>query len=176
MSESPWPLKPLAELFKINGEQTFPAAHPCHEFVHYSIPAWDANGQPLVELGAAIESNKTAIKSESVLVSKLNPRKPRVAVIQRVEQRFCASTEFICYQPKRAAECLSFWGAYFSTGDFSRRLERVAIGSTNSHTRANPKETLSWLVPDPDSAEKEKIAEVFAVLNTTIQQTEAIVE
>lgn len=145
------------------------------EFVHYSIPAWDATGGPAIELGAQIESNKTAIFSPAVLVSKLNPRKPRVAVVPTPAERTCCSTEFICYQPKQSYENLSFWAAYFASTDFSARLARVAVGSTNSHTRAAPKETLKWLVPEVPSVQQQKIAQIFDTLDTAIHETEAII-
>ena len=141
----------------------------------YSIPAWDATGGAVIELGSQIESNKTAITSPSVLVSKLNPRKPRVVAVSTPKERTCCSTEFICYQPKQSSEDLNFWADYFTSADFSARLARVAVGSTNSHTRAAPKETLKWLVPEVPSIQQQKIAQVFDTLDTAIQETEAII-
>ena len=170
-----WPKRPLGDIFRISGDQVSPMAFSKAEFVHYSIPAWDATGGPAIELGNQIESNKTAILDASVLVSKLNPRKPRVVAVPAPTARTCCSTEFICYQPKRASEDLSFWAAYFASTDFSGRLARIAVGSTNSHTRASPKETLKWLVPEVPPHEQRKIAQVLDLLNSTIHETEAIV-
>lgn len=170
-----WPKRPLGDIFRISGDQVSPMAFSNAEFVHYSIPAWDATGGPAIELGNQIESNKTAILDASVLVSKLNPRKPRVVAVPAPTARTCCSTEFICYQPKRASEDLSFWAAYFASTDFSGRLARIAVGSTNSHTRASPKETLKWLVPEVPPNEQRKIAQVLDLLNSTIHETEAII-
>lgn len=150
-------------------------ASPTAEFVHYSIPAWDATGGASFELGSQIESNKTAIASPSVLVSKLNPRKPRVVAVPTPMERTCCSTEFICYQPKQSNEDLNFWADYFASADFSARLARVAVGSTNSHTRAAPKETLKWFVPEVPVAQQQKIAQIFDTLDATIHETEAII-
>ncbi len=170
-----WPSKPLGEIFRINGDQVVPMVSPMAEFVHYSIPAWDATGGAAIELGVLIESNKTAITRPSVLVSKLNPRKPRVVAVPSPVERTCCSTEFICYQPKHSNEDLSFWADYFASADFSARLARVAVGSTNSHTRAAPKETLKWFVPEVPPTEQKKIAQVFDTLDTAIHETEAII-
>lgn len=150
-------------------------ASPSAEFVHYSIPAWDATGGAVVELGSQIESNKTAITKPSVLVSKLNPRKPRVVAVPTTIERTCCSTEFICYQPKQPNEDLNFWADYLASADFSARLARVAVGSTNSHTRAAPKETLKWFVPEVPSAQQQKIAQILDTLDTAIHETEAII-
>jgi type I restriction enzyme S subunit len=150
-------------------------AAPNVEFVHYSIPAWDATGGPVIELGEKIESNKTAISAPSVLVSKLNPRKPRVVAVTNPVGRTCCSTEFICYQPRRSSDDLKFWAAYFASNDFSGRLARVAVGSTNSHTRAAPRETLKWPIPEVPTAEQNKLAQIFDTLDTAIHETEAII-
>jgi type I restriction enzyme S subunit len=165
----------LGDAFRINRESVVPLAAPAVEFVHYSIPAWDAARAPALQRGAEIESNKTAIRSSSVLVSKLNPRKPRVAVVIDPPEHTCCSTEFICYQPKRDSDDLRFWSAYFASNDFAGRLANIAIGSTNSHTRAAPPETLAWRVPDVPGAEQRTIARVLDTLDTAIHRTEAII-
>lgn len=170
-----WPTRPLSDLFRINGEQVAPMASRKSEFVHYSIPAWDAIRGPAIELGGQIESNKTAISGPSVLVSKLNPRKPRVVAVHDPGARTCCSTEFICYEPKQSNADLNYWAAYFASDDFSARLARVAVGSTNSHTRASPKETLNWHVPEVPPLQQRRIAHVLGTLNTAIQETEAII-
>ncbi|WP_367155113.1 restriction endonuclease subunit S [Methylomonas sp. HYX-M1] len=168
----PWKQSPLGDIFRINGDQVAPLRQPKLEFVHYSIPAYDETGGPSIEYGEAIESNKTSIGNPAVLVSKLNPRKPRVVAVSNPMERTCCSTEFICYYPKRQEDVLDFWVAYFSSEQFSGRLARVAVGSTNSHTRASPKETLGWYVPDIPYAEQQKIAQI---LDTAIRETEAII-
>ncbi len=178
MSEhkQPWEKEPLSNIFYIGREQVFPSRQPKATFTHYSIPAWDKFSGPSIELGEAIESNKTSISGPSVLVSKLNPRKPRVAVIEVPEKRTCCSTEFICYQPQRVGENLRFWGAYLYSQEFSARLTRIAIGSTNSHTRASPRETLGWLVPSVPHAEQEVIAQILETLDTAIRGTEVLID
>lgn len=171
----PWKEILLSEVFELNHDQVFPALYPATPFVHYSIPSWDQTGGPTVELGEEIGSNKTAIYRPSVLVSKLNPRKPRVAPVYQPPPNTCCSTEFICYQPKRGEDDLRFWAGYFSSSTFSGRLAKNAIGSTNSHTRANPQETLSWSVPDVPQDEQQNIARILDTLDTTIRETEAII-
>lgn len=174
-SPDSWPEQRLGDLFRINGDQLIPMSSSKVEFVHYSIPAWDATGGPLIELGSQIESNKTAIRSPAVLVSKLNPRKPRTVAVPSPSERTCCSTEFICYQPKQSSHNLKFWSAYFASAEFSARLARVAVGSTNSHTRAAPKETLEWIIPNVPVAQQDTIAQILDTLDTAIQETEALI-
>jgi type I restriction enzyme S subunit len=168
---------PLDSLFRLSGKPVFPALEPGVEFHHHSLPAWDATGRPAIELGSKIESNKVLIDGPSVLVSKLNPRKPRVAVVEpRIGERHCASTEFMSFVPRAPKEDLRYWAYYLGSSNFSARLQRVAIGSTNSHTRASPSEVIRWTVPNPSDSEKSAIARVLGTLDTAIRQTETIIE
>ena len=48
---------------------------------HYSIPAFDDGKHPIKELGSEIKSNKYQVFANSILISKLNPRFPRVWAI-----------------------------------------------------------------------------------------------
>ena len=173
---SGWNPIPLAAIFRINTTAAFPAQSPNEFFTHYSIPAFDKLGGPASESGSSIESSKTSILEPSVLVSKLNPRKPRVVAVLKPQDRTCCSTEFICYVPLRKCDDLRYWSAYFGSGEFSRRLERVAVGSTNSHTRVSPSETLKWLVPDVPAGEQKLIADIFDAIDDAILETDATIE
>jgi type I restriction enzyme, S subunit len=176
MSDSPINQVAIGSLFRLNGQPVFPALSPNDEFYHHSLPALDATGKPVIELGRAIESNKVLIDEPAVLVSKLNPRKPRVAVVvPKADERHCASTEFMCFVPRDRRDDLRYWAYYLGSTGFSVRLQRVAIGSTNSHTRASPSEVMRWVVPNPSHEEKRAIAGVLESLDTTIRQTEAII-
>ena len=96
-----WERVPLSSVFRINTTSIFPWQSPNENFIHYSIPAFDRLGRSVLELGASIESNKTRISESSVLVSKLNPRKPRALAAIDPGNNTCCSTEFICYLPIR---------------------------------------------------------------------------
>lgn len=173
---SAWNPIRLAGIFRINTVAVFPSQSPNEFFTHYSIPAFDKLGGPANELGSSIESNKTIVSEPSVLVSKLNPRKPRAVAVLDPQDRTCCSTEFVCYVPLRESDDLRYWSAYFGSGDFSRRLERVAVGSTNSHTRVSPSETLNWLVPDVSSGQQKRIADILDAIDDAILETDAVIE
>jgi type I restriction enzyme S subunit len=176
MSKPTFEEQAIGTIFRLNGRSVFPALSPNIDFHHHSLPAWDETGGPVIEQGLNIESNKTQIDAPTVLVSKLNPRKPRVAVANPLEgERHCASTEFMCFSPRDKNEDLRYWAYYFGSTEFATRLQRVAVGSTNSHTRANPTEVLTWAVPTPPSEQKCAIADVLDVLDTTIRQTQALI-
>ena len=65
----------FADHIKIN---VVPSKNADTIFHHYSLPAYDSGQKPTVELGSEILSNKYKVIENSILVSKLNPRFPRI--------------------------------------------------------------------------------------------------
>jgi type I restriction enzyme S subunit len=52
-----------------------------HEFLHFSIPAFDEGQWPKLELGEDIKSQKSRVPPGVVLLSKLNPEIERVWLV-----------------------------------------------------------------------------------------------
>lgn len=52
----------------------------------------------------------------------------------------------------------------------------MAVGSTNSHTRVSPSETLKWLVPDIPAGEQKLIADILDAIDDAILETDAVIE
>ena len=173
---SNWPERPLGELLDIVRHTVIPGTYPEEQFVHYSIPAWDEMRGPALESGASIGSAKLAINQPTILVSKLNPRIPRVVLVENpIGPRYCASTEFIPYVAQAEGVSLRFYKWLLEGPTFQRRLEGIATGSTNSHKRAHPAETLRWPVPYPPPQEQSHIATVLDTVDEVIAKTEVVI-
>jgi type I restriction enzyme S subunit len=172
-----WPETRLGDKFRISTEGCDPSASPQTVFLHHSLPAFDEEGGPIPEAGGAIQSNKHRIDHPCVLVSKLNPRIPRVSMVEAVspDAPQCASTEFIVYAPLVEEVSLRFYMYYFGCAQFQRRLEQVATGTTNSHTRVTPSETLRWLIPAPPYNDQRAVASAVSAPDAAIQKTEAVI-
>ncbi len=177
MTKSSWNKLPLKALFRLDTTSCLPASQPEQAFLHHSIPAWDESGGPVVELGNTIGSNKFLISHACVLVSKLNPRKSRVSVVRDLHGEFrqCASTEFMLYVPIHEDADIEFYSWYMKSECFRSELERVATGTTNSHVRLPPKETLNWKIAHPPLPEQHRIAEILDTIDEAIQKTEALI-
>jgi len=78
-------------------------------------------------------------------------------------------------EPATDSVPLSFWRHFFSHKQFSNRLDRIAIGSTNSHKRYSPKELLFFSIKIPTIPEQQNIAQILDTLDTQIQKTEALI-
>ena len=168
-----WREKKLGELFRLSRDAVNPNSQPRELFRHFSIPAFDETGGPVDELGQNIESNKMLLSRPTILVSKLNPRKPRVVLANRASDiRQCASTEWMPYVSVTNEVDLNFYKWFLGSQGFQRHLVQVATGSTNSHVRARPRETLGWLVPAPSLPEQHRIAEILDTLDEAIRNTE----
>ena len=144
-----WRLKEIATHSKVS---VSPYREPEKTYEHYSIPAYDAGRQPVVGSGLAIKSNKTVIPKNAVLVSKLNPSKPRVwvpdchGVLPKI-----ASTEFLVFVPKMGFGRGLLW-AIFTSRAFQQGVQGLATGTSGSHQRASPSEVanLECIVGDAD--------------------------
>lgn len=133
-----------------------PSEFPGEEFEHFSIPAFDDGQQAAFEAGEAILSNKYCIDGGCVLLSKLNPRIPRIWLPAPSDRRRAiTSTEFIVLKPKPGftrefiyAKCVS--------EDFAGRFAGLAIGTSTSHQRVKPENLLAMpsTVPDRKTVER----------------------
>lgn len=148
-----WNVGPLSTVADLRTDSVKPNQSPDTEWELYSIPAFDENNQPSIDLGETIKSNKYAVPENCVLVSKLNPRFPRVWVpsIQNSEVAIC-STEFMPFVPHDETNRAFLFECICSEGFHTEMLGRTT-GSTGSRQRVKPKEVaeISIVVPDVDS-------------------------
>ena len=155
---------------KLAAQQINPREFTTELFAHYSIPAFDSVGGPYIEYGEQIGSGKIALSESALLVSKLNPRKMRVQIFARLNSiRSIASTEFMVYVPHVDDLDLHYLYHLLSSHRFARRLQAVATGTTNSHVRVKPSETLGWPVWVPSLSEQRRIARILDGIDDTTQ-------
>ncbi len=142
----------LSDLASIQRRSTNPAELGDESIAHFSLPAFD-DGSVSVEAARDIKSAKNQLLNPSVLVSKLNPRIPRIWPIPKLpSQPALASTEFVCLEPKDIS-IGALWAA-LTQPSFSSQLEALAGGTTGSHQRVKPDAMLSASVIDLRAADK----------------------
>jgi hypothetical protein len=148
---TPYPTRrPLSEIVVHRKKSTNPETILDKNVAHFSLPAFDTDQCPEVCDPASIKSNKFSIEKPSVLISKLNPRFPRiwdVATLPNIPA--LASTEFLVLEPKEESTAV-IW-AVLSQPSFSTSLESQVSGTSSSHQRVKPDDLLATLVPDPSS-------------------------
>ncbi len=128
-----------------------PFEYPEEEFEHFSIPAFDNGRQPAIEQGATILSGKYCIDDSSVLLSKLNPRIPRVWLpVPSGQRRAITSTEFLGLKPQPGVT-REFIYSKCSSDEFLGQFGNLAIGTSTSHQRVKPENLLAMPTTVPDS-------------------------
>lgn len=123
---------------------------PAEQFEHFSIPAFDDGRMAAIESGETILSNKYCIDEFCVLLSKLNPRIPRIWLPTPTgTRRAITSTEFLVLKPK-AGFTREFIYAKCCSEEFAGQFGSLAIGTSTSHQRVKPENLLTMPTTVPD--------------------------
>lgn len=145
-----WRVGKLGEILKLSNETINPGLYPEMEYFHYSLPAFDNGGIPKIEKGNSILSNKFKVRSYSLLISKLNPRIPRIWPIAVInEEKSICSTEFQVLLP--AKNFYSFGIILFSQSAIIETMKSRATGTSGSHQRIKPQDILDIKIIIPDN-------------------------
>lgn len=167
-----WEVKTLGDLVVLSKAGTNPASSPDTLFAHFSLPAFDAGATPIIEQGNQIGSNKFLVPENAVMISKLNPRIPRIWAPEYIPDNSICSTEFLVLVPRENIN-RNFLAVLCQSPTVSYQMELHAIGTTGSHQRINPSQALAIEVHVPtDKAEQTAIAEILSDMDAEIRALE----
>ena len=137
-AEEGWEEYVLTDIASHCKDSVNPGQHPTRLYHHYSLPAYDEGRKPSPELGDTIKSSKYVVPENAVLVSKLNPRFPRVWPIRdRKHEHPISSTEFQVFVPKQV-EMFGFLYCFLISKPVQDELASAASGTSGSHQRVSP--------------------------------------
>ncbi len=138
-----WRAGKVGDLAILNRDGLNPVEFPGETFDHFSIPAFDEGHKPKVETAEAIKSTKLLVPSGAVLLSKLNPRIPRVWLPNlRSSHRTICSTEFLVILPQQGFS-REFVFCLLSSDAFASVFATLVTGTSGSHQRVNPEGLLA---------------------------------
>jgi type I restriction enzyme S subunit len=171
-------MTPLAEVVTHHKHMVSPESVADCLVEHYSLPAFDASNTPEEVAPSVIKSGKFSVDQPCVLVSKLNPRFPRIWDVPAVGPAIAlASTEFLVLESRYSTPTV-LW-AVLSQPSFSASLETQVAGTSGSHQRVKPADLLSTAVIDPrsmsDSA-KDKITSLGQSIASYRQESRKLAE
>jgi len=155
-----WRLRMLGDLVEQHRAAVDPHRYPTTLFQHFSLPAFDDGTNPVIEVGASIDSQKLRVPVGAVLVSKLNPRIPRIWVTTGVRDNAIASTEFIVLTARDGVD-RSYLGWLMRSTPIAGRMKLLAVGTTGSHARIHPRQVLALDCSVPNLVEQKAIASVL---------------
>lgn len=147
-----WSLGPFSKIAILKNKSVHPNKEPEKLWTQFSLPAFDAGQIPTHDLGIEIKSGKYKISENTVLVSKLNPHKPRIWMprVKDTDVSVC-STEFMPFEPVNYGHRVFVFSLMNSENVKSKIASRVT-GTTGSHQRVSPKEVavMPILLPSLD--------------------------
>lgn len=148
-----WEVQPFSNIAKLETTSAKPNKEPEKKWIHYSIPAFDENQFPTIDLGETIKSNKYQMFENTILVSKLNPRFKRIwfPKIKQGDYRSVCSTEFMQFLPLNL-DWFAYALSYVISDRFQSEMLKTVSGTTGSRQRAQPKEVskMPALIPTPE--------------------------
>lgn len=143
-----WETRQLGALVSLCRDQINPMDYPDQLFLHFSLPAYDNGKIPTIELGFEIRSNKFRVPADAILISKLNPRIPRVWAPNNLPEFAVASTEFLVLLAKHDIT-KEFLFVICSWPMFQSQLEASTTGTTGSHQRIHSTDVLAIEISYP---------------------------
>lgn len=154
----------------ISREAVNPAEYPTESFDHYSIPAFDQGCLPIVEIGEHIKSNKFVVQEDSVLLSKLNPRIPRIwmPLLSGTRRAIC-STEFLVIEPRGISSREYLYGLC-SSQSFLDTFAMMVTGTSGSHQRVKPEYLQQMPVVVPTEFGLRRYTELVRPLHAKVAQ------
>jgi type I restriction enzyme S subunit len=160
----------FSDLSTIIRDSINPFEFPSEAFEHFSIPAFDDGRQPAIELGKTILSGKYCIDDSCVLLSKLNPRIPRVWLpIPSGQRRAVTSTEFLVLRPQPGVT-REFIYTKCCSEMFAEQFVSLAIGTSTSHQRVKPENLLAMPSTVPDKKVIEQFTKLVSPMLSASQQ------
>ncbi len=137
-------------------ENVVPAKSKSEYYHHYSLPAFDEGKRPTLELGSEILSNKYKVVEHSILVSKLNPKVPRIWPVSSLPSKnSICSTEFQVLKPK-SIKLYGYLLFLLRSNDAVDALSMAASGTSGSHQRVRPEDIFNIKTSLPSLARAEQ--------------------
>ena len=165
-----WRAGKVNDLAMLSRETVNPNDYPEEVFDHYSIPAFDEGRLPKAEIGEQIQSNKFVVSPDAVLLSKLNPRFPRVWLpdTSRARRSVC-SMEFLVSIP-RSDISREYLYSLFNSQLFLQIFTTLVTGTSSSHQRVKPDYLLGMDVIIPTQETVDHFTELVRTLLDRVAQ------
>ena len=166
-----WATGRLKDVAYLHREHIMPSDDNHATYEVFSLPAYDLGQCPSVEPSAAIQSGKFRVPRDAVLLSRLNPRIPRVWAPPSLGPNAIASTEFLVLTPREVVDrAFLYW--LCSSPQFCDQMVAAVTGTTGSHQRVNRTDAMNFPIRFPSLPEQQAIATVLSDMDTEIAALE----
>ena len=151
-----WEVRRASSRLHVRNRPIHPREISQGEIFHYSIPNVQQHGGGRREATSSVDSGKTLVDRELLLVSKLNPRKGTIALaVPHPTLTTIASGEFVTMEP---GACLGVFARYVYVSESVRlELSSRVNSATKSHQRCTTEDIAKLRVPWPPTDEQTTI-------------------
>lgn len=171
-----WESVSLGKIATINKVAIDPQSYPDESFEYYSIPAYQISNNPIIENGRNIHSQKLVVNTGTVLFGKLNPRVPKVWLVESLsDKRKLASTEFIPLVPIDRLMVSVFLYYLVGSNFVMPKAQELVSGSTPSRQRVDITAFNRISIPLPTLSEQKRIAKVLSTIQKAIETQDKII-
>ncbi|MDT0173125.1 restriction endonuclease subunit S [Exiguobacterium sp. BRG2] len=161
-----WSIVKLSNITTLLKKTFNPRKTNLTQVMHFSLPAYDKNQQPIFDDVSTIKSNKWLIEENCVIFSKMNPSTPRVWLTTINKEFFSvASSEFVVLKSE-SKEMNSFIYNICKSEVFNSYLTTHATGSTNSRQRVTPTVALKFSIALDDNIIKSYSKKIVGMTET----------
>ena len=161
----------LGEVASLHRNSLAPGSFGAENVWHYSLPSFD-EGKVRLEASSGIMSAKHRLDRPVVLVSKLNPRIPRVWPVMRLKEGVSVtSPEFMAMAPTQGFSVASLTAALRSE-QFTASLLSLVAGTTGSHQRVKPMEVMELGIPDMRTLSRAALETIEALELMSVSSSE----
>lgn len=174
-----WRVRTLGDIASVGRESVDPQELPDQELEHFSFPAFDSGRAPEITTGGALKSAKLLVNERCVLVSKLNPERPRTWwPIPAGQGMPVCSPEFVVLEPEEAIPHAFLYAVARLHPGVREHVMSHATGTTGSRQRVKPAEVLSasFAMPPAELLEREShpLAELFAAAEQLLRESQTL--
>lgn len=152
-----WNTAPVFSLVMRQNTTIDPQSIDADEVFHYSLVNYQETGDGKLENPKDIKSKKILLSGDEIIVSKLNPRKGQVIVVEENQAPIICSTEFVALKPKTKKVKPGWLYLLFSSEPVRQYLEGTSQSATHSHMRVSPYDILHLNCPIPPIDEQQQI-------------------
>lgn len=169
-----WKMGRLKDVAQLHRDHVMPSDRDDVAYEVFSLPAYDVGRSPSTEMSTSIQSGKFRVPSNAVLLSRLNPRIPRVWAPPSLAPNAVASTEFLVLTPRESTvRSFLFW--LCSSPQFFDRMVAAATGTTGSHQRVSRSDAMNIRIWIPPLVEQRAIATTLSDVDGLIASVEALI-
>lgn len=164
-----WEIKKIKDINIYKNKTLNPSDTPDINFEYYSIPAYQDDGNPIIESGKKIHSSKLLLSENTVLFGKLNPRVEKVWIVTNINDELTkiGSTEWLPVLPIKSVNSKYLYYLMWSNYIMDK-AKTMVTGSTPSRQRVNPKSFYNIRMPVPQINEQLKIVSIFNSIDEKI--------